>query len=177
MHVLIQWCVFFSCSLGWHMLENLLFCRSSQPAGPASWKPIRRLCHQTIQPLPFTSVPHGVIDLKICQDWTFHVDTFFSSHGVVVVFFFSSSCETDQFHSSLSTADTPWKGELHYRASNRPPKELYQLQHPILDLGKLKLEKTHAQCCHLIFYAISNKNQQNSSFKSPSHFGYLFFDV
>lgn len=143
-------------------------------AGPAaSWKPIRRLCHQTIQPLPFTSAPHGVIDLKICQDWIFHVDTLkqsccrFPNKQPVkltdrvslalwqwpgeAIFHWKTTkktCNVLQHHGVAffknRRADTPWKGELHYRASNRPPKELYQLHwHPILEnLGRLlKLEK------------------------------------
>ena len=141
-------------------------------AGPAaSWKPIRRLCHQTIQPLPFTSAPHGVIDLKICQDWIFHVDTLKQSwsrfpnkqpvkltESTALLAMarrsdfsitekplkHATSCNIMKSLQKNRRADTPWKGELHYRASNRPPKELYQLHwHPILEnLGRLlKLEK------------------------------------
>ena len=191
--------------------ETLLFL-SQFPAGPAaSWKPIRRLCHQTIQPLPFTSAPHGVIgliDLKICQDWIFH---YFKA--VMESFSKQTTCETDwpsqqpygngqekrffhhwkttetcnvlQHHgvaSKESTTTRPFRLE---RASSVIVRQIGPRRSCISYIGTrswkiwegfVSWKKMHNVVTWCV-YAISNKNQQNSSLKSPSHFGYIFFDV
>ena len=179
-------------------------------AGPAAfWKPIRRLCHQTIQPLPFTSAPHGVIDLKICQDWIFHVDTLkqswfrrFPNKQPVkltdrVNSLMAMARRSEFFHhwkttettatsmnimkSLFSRIDVPTRLE---RASSIIVRQIGPRRSCISYIGTrswkiwegLSWKKMHNVVTWCL-YAISNKNQQNSSLKSPSHFGYIFLDV